>query len=134
MTFSERAVHYYLQEDMGCAAGLVLAANEVYSLGLSREACQLFEGFRGGMGCGGTCGCLAAAVGILSRMYGGKPELKDICGNFVKTFETAMGSGTTDCSGIGPGFKTPERRCAAAVELASRTLEDYIARLEGKKD
>ena len=133
MNLKERATYYYEEKDLGCAVGVLMAANEVYDLGLDADSCQLFEGFRTGMGCGDACGCLTGAMGALSRKYRGREDLKDICAGFVAAFTEAMGSGSTDCRMIAPNFKTPERRCAAAVELAAQVLESYIARVDEKK-
>ena len=130
MTLAERAVEYYLKADRGCAVGILLAANEAYGLGMSEETIGLFEGFRTGMGCGSTCGCLTGAMGVLSRMYGAREDFKSLCAGFVAEFEKAMACHSLDCNVIAAKYKTPERRCAAAAELAARTLESYITRLE----
>lgn len=134
MTLKERAVYYYSQENLGCAVGVLMAANDVYALGMDRETCQLFEGFRTGMGCGSTCGCLSGAMGVLSRKYRGRADLKDICAGFVAEFTRAMGCESIDCAAIASRYKTPANRCAAAVALAAQTLEAYIAQVEGKQD
>lgn len=131
MNLTERASFYYLEKDLGCAVGILMGANDVYDLGLDAETCQLFEGFRTGMGCGSTCGCLTGAMGALSRKYRGREDLKDICAGFVAEFTEAMACASTDCRVIAPNYKTPERRCAAAVELAAQILESYIARVDG---
>ena len=82
----DTAVEIYLAQPKGCAYGILAGANRYYDLGLSDQALELFVGFRGGMGCGSTCGCLTGAMGALSRKYAGREDLKTICGNFVPFF------------------------------------------------
>ena len=76
MSLRERAGYYYYTLDKGCAEAILLAANEVYELGLTEADAALFAGFRTGMGCGSTCGSLTGAVGVLSRKYSGRDNLK----------------------------------------------------------
>jgi C_GCAxxG_C_C family probable redox protein len=132
MKLRERAGYYYGEMDKGCAVGILLAGNEVYNLGLDQEACNLFEGFRTGMGCGSTCGCLTGAMGALSRKYAGRADLKELCAGFVAEFEKAMGCDSLYCAAIAPKYKTPEHRCQAAVEVAADALEAYIARVDAE--
>ncbi len=132
MTLTEKALYYYNQGNLGCAVGMLAAANDVYGLGLTREACDLFDGFRTGMSCGGICGCLAGSMGVLTRMYGQRADFREICAGYTAAFSEAMGCDSTDCAAISPRYKTPEVRCAPAVEQAAKALEAYIAKLEAK--
>ena len=120
----ERAAYYYFDQGKSCAEAILLAANEAYSLNLTEGEIQLFAGFRTGMGRGSTCGGLAGAMGVLSRMFGQRPDFKELCGKFVTAFEETLGS--LDCSLLEARYKTPERRCTAAVELSAQVLEDFI--------
>ena len=128
----EKAAYYYGTEGKSCAEGILLAANDVYSLKLTEGEIQLFAGFRTGMGCGSTCGALAGAIGVLSRMYGSREDFKELCAKFVAAFEEKLGCGATDCATLEAKYKTPETRCVAAVELAADALEAFIDKLEGR--
>lgn len=128
----ERAAHYYSEEGRHCAEGMLLAANDIYGLGLSDEEVKLFAGFGGGMGCGSTCGGLIGAIGVLSKLYGQREDFRALCGAFVSAFEQELGCGTIDCTPLSARYKTPEKRCVEAVELTAQALERYIDHLEGR--
>ena len=128
----ERASYYYGTLGKNCAEGILLAANEVYGLKLTDQEIQLFSGFGRGMGCGSTCGGLSGAIGVLSRMYGGREDFRELCGGFVSKFKDALGCDTIDCGPLAGKYKTEAARCVSAVELTAQALEEYIAQLEGK--
>ena len=128
----ERASYYYGTLGKNCAEGILLAANDVYSLKLTEQEIQLFSGFGRGMGCGSTCGGLSGAIGVLSRMYGGREDFRELCGGFVSKFKDALGCDTIDCGPLAGKYKTEAARCVPAVELTAQALEEYIAQLEGK--
>ena len=128
----ERASYYYGTLGKNCAEGILLAANDVYGLKLTDQEIQLFSGFGRGMGCGSTCGGLSGAIGVLSRMYGGREDFRELCGGFVSKFKDALGCDTIDCGPLAGKYKTEAARCVSAVELTAQALEEYIAQLEGK--
>ena len=122
----DTAVEIYLAQPKGCAYGILAGANRYYDLGLSDQALELFVGFRGGMGCGSTCGSLVGAIAVLNRVYAGKPELKDHTAAFVAAFREAMDCGTLDCTPIADRYKTPETKCSAAVAITADLLEQFL--------
>ena len=122
----EIALERYLTGGRGCAAGILEGANEYYRLGLSEQAIDLFTGFRGGMGCGSTCGSLIGAIGVLNHVYRGRPELKTLCAEFVGRFEQTLACGSLNCAVIEKKYKTPETRCAAAVARTADLLEQFL--------
>ena len=130
MSLKERAGYYYFTLDKGCAEAILLAANEVYELGLTEAETGLFAGFRTGMGCGSTCGSLTGAIGVLSRKYAGRADLKEQCARFVEVFERKLACGATDCATLAARYKTETSRCRAAVELTAEALEEFISKLE----
>ena len=130
MSLKEKAGYYYFTLDKGCAEAILLAANEVYELGLTEAETGLFAGFRTGMGCGSTCGSLTGAIGVLSRKYAGRADLKELCARFVEVFERKLACGATDCATLAARYKTETSRCRAAVELTAEALEEFIAKLE----
>ena len=130
MSLKERAGYYYFTLDKCCAEAILLAANEVYELGLTEAETGLFAGFRTGMGCGSTCGSLTGAIGVLSRKYAGRADLKELCARFVEVFERKLACGATDCGVLAARYKTETSRCRAAVELTAEALEEFIAKLE----
>ncbi|WP_235371343.1 C-GCAxxG-C-C family (seleno)protein [Pseudoflavonifractor phocaeensis] len=132
MSLKERAGYYYFTLDKSCAEAVLLAANEVYSLGLTEAEIGLFAGFRTGMGCGSTCGGLSGAIGVLSKKYGQREDFKELCARFVDAFQTKLACGSIDCATLAARYKTEAGRCRAAVELTAEALEEFIDGLEGK--
>ena len=127
----EKANYYYLQLGHHCSDGLMLAANELYHLGLTEESMIPFAGFATGMGCKSTCGALIGAIAVLSVKYKDREDLKPLCADFVAKFNQKFG--TLDCEPIEAKYKTPTNRCTAAVEICADLLEEYIDKLDGKK-
>ncbi len=128
----EKAAHYYFALGKSCAEAVLLAANDQYQLNLAAGEIQLFAGFRTGMGCGSTCGGLAGAIGVLSRMYGSREDFKELCAKFVTAFEQKLACGTIECAVLEARYKTPEARCSAAVELSADALEEFVTAVEGR--
>lgn len=127
----ERAKYYYIDKGNNCAASTLMAANDVYSLGLAESTARLFAGFGGGLQCGRTCGALSGSIAALSQKYAGREDFKDLCKGFVEAFQEAMDCGSIDCSVIKEKYNNENERCLAAVRIAAKTLEDYIAKIEG---
>lgn len=125
----EKAQHYYVDLERSCSESILMAANEVYDLGLTDDEILLFAGFRGGMGCGSTCGCLTGAIGALSRKYAGREDLKTICGNFVAFFKEKLAGESIDCSVLEAKYKNDTVRCGITVGLGADALSEYIAKL-----
>ncbi|MDD6212849.1 MAG: C-GCAxxG-C-C family (seleno)protein, partial [Clostridiales bacterium] len=132
MLLKERAGYYYYTLDKGCAEAILMAANEVYSLGLTDSEMGLFAGFRTGMGCGSTCGSLTGAIGVLSKKYNQRDDLKELCAGFVEAFEQKLACGSIGCDVLAARYKTEASRCRTAVELTAEALEEYIDKLEGR--
>lgn len=129
---AEKTRYYYGELDKNCAEALLLAANDVYNLGITENDVNLFIGFGGGMGCGSTCGALTGAIGVLSKLYGNKPkdEFRPLCGEFVSKFRSRLGS--IDCDTLSAKYKTEADRCIKTVVMTAEVLEEYINKLEGK--
>lgn len=133
----ERAKYYYIDQGNNCAVSLLLAANDVYHLGLEPSVAKMFVGFGGGLQCGRTCGTLTGSLAALSQKYAGsekyagREEFGALCKGFVEDFEKAMGCGSIDCSVLKEKYGNPTDRCLATVLLAAKALEEYIAKVEG---
>ena len=128
----EKAAYYYGTMGKSCAEAILLAASDVYDLKVTENEAQLFVGFRTGMGCGSTCGSLTGAIGVLSKKYSQRADLKELCGKFVEAFEQKMACGAIDCTTLAARYKTEASRCRAAVELAAEALEEFIDNLDGR--
>lgn len=125
----EKASQYYQQENRNCAEAILLAANDVWQLGLSADSARLIGGFGGGMGCGSTCGALAGAIAVLGVMDPAKKAhesetLKADCAALTALFNQKLGS--TLCDDLTAKYRTEQDRCLATVQLAAQVLEEFV--------
>lgn len=127
------AERYFLQGDFNCAESVLLAANDVYELGLDKDSChRLVSAFGGGMGCGLLCGAIAGAMAALGQAAVTERAhvtegFKDLCADTAAKMEEALGS--VNCSVIKPAFFVEGRRCAETVRRAADVLEKQMAQL-----
>lgn len=133
----EKAVAYYRDDDRNCAEAILMAANDVYKLGLSPETIHIIGGFGGGMGCGDACGALSGAVAVLSAMDKApkaheSETLKADCAALAAAFEAKLGS--TRCDVLTPKYKTEADRCVKTVQLAAEVLADFLKKRDGGKE
>lgn len=130
----DKMVYNYQILDKNCAEAVILAANEVYEIGLDPAAVKLFIGFGGGMGCGSTCGALTGAISVLSHLYGDLPkdDFRPMCKAFVEAFEAKLGS--LDCDPISAKYKTPADRCTKTMALTGELLDAFIKKMNGESE
>ena len=127
------AENYFLQGDFNCAESVLLAANEVYELGLDKDAChRLVSAFGGGMGCGLLCGAIAGAMVALGQAAVTERAhvtdgFKDLCADTAAKMEEALGG--VNCSVIKPALFVEGRRCAETVRRAADVLEKQMEQL-----
>ena len=129
----EVAEKYYLGGDYNCAESVLLAANDVYELGLDKDSChRLVSAFGGGMGCGLLCGAIAGAMAALGQAAVTERAhvtegFKELCADTAAKMEEALGS--VNCSVIKPELFVEGRRCAETVRRAADVLEKQMAKL-----
>lgn len=122
--------NYYVTNHYNCAEALLLAANDTYHLGLSKESIKLVSAFGGGMGMGGTCGSLAGALAVLGQFYieeksSDTEGFRELCGEFATRFQKELGS--LNCSDIKPTYHKDEtKRCFGALEKAWKLLQVFL--------
>lgn len=123
---------YFIETDHNCAESTLLAANEIYELGLSDEDVKLVSGFGAGMGCEGVCGALCGAMAALSKMKvegraHATPGFGPLCAGLVKKFEEATGNVGVNCAQLKPIYRKDDGlRCIKTVELAIQALDEYL--------
>jgi len=133
----EVAEKYYLGGDYNCAESVLLAANEVYHLGLDGEnGHRLVSAFGGGMGCGLLCGAIAGAMAALGQEAVNTRAhvtdgFKELCAGMAAEMEAALGG--TNCSVIKPALFVEGRRCAQTVRIAADVLEKKMNALRAAK-
>ncbi len=129
MSLAEKTKHYYTEKNKNCAEAILLAANEIYGLGLSEDSTKLVMGFGGGLGCGKLCGSLAACISVLGILYGERPDIREICAKFTEKFNEDLKVNSIDCAPIAAKYKTAEKRCEDAVLLAADSFEEFLKNL-----
>lgn len=66
----DELIKFYVEEKCyACSESLLLAANEVWELGLSDDMLRTMSGFAGGMGDGCVCGAISAGIAVLGAMF-----------------------------------------------------------------
>lgn len=130
------AERYFLEGDYNCAESVLLAANEVYDLGLDPEkGHRLVSAFGGGLGCGMLCGAIAGAMAALGQeTVCGRAHVtegfKALCADTAAKLEEALGG--VNCSVIKPALFVEGRRCAETVRRAADVLEKQMDELRAK--
>lgn len=131
------AERYFLEGDFNCAESVLLAANEVYALGLDRGNChKLVSAFGGGMGCGLLCGAIAGAMAALGQAAVADRAhvtegFRDLCADTARQMEAALGG--VNCSVIKPQWFAEGRRCAETVRRATDVLEKQMDALLARR-
>ena len=131
------AEKYFLEGDYNCAESVLLAANEVYGLGLDCENChRMVSAFGGGLGCGLLCGAIAGAMAALGQeAVNTRAHVTDgfkaLCADTAEKMEAALGG--VNCSVIKPALFVEGRRCAETVRRAADVLEKQMDELRAKK-
>lgn len=134
---ADAAERYFLEGDFNCAESVLLAANEVYHLGLEIDSChRLVSAFGGGMGCGLLCGAIAGAMAALGQAAVSQRAhvtegFRDLCADTVRQMEAALGG--VNCSVIKPVLYVQDRRCAQTVRRAADVLEKQMEMLLARK-
>ena len=129
----DRIPEIYINNNYNCAETIIRAANEEYSLGLSKDALTLVAGFGGGMCALSTCGCLTGAITVLSKIYVEEKAhetegFNRIIKGFYKLFTETFGS--EDCRDIMPKHrKQGEERCMETILMTAELLDQYLKEL-----
>ncbi len=135
MTLGQKAREYYTN-GFNCAAATLLAAGEIYDLGLKKDNARFITAFGGGIGCGHICGALAGAESALGMVLlpqdtFGSPEFRDICAAFVAKFREKWGSEM--CEKARAAHAHPETHCADLVKETGDMLQQYIDEILAKR-
>lgn len=103
---------YGQAEDFNCAEKILYGANEVYHLGLSKDALRLSAGFGGGMAIEDICGALTAAIMVLGTLFvknnaHESTRIKDLTRELLDSYRNAMGD--IDCAPLKKNYRTEEK-------------------------
>jgi C_GCAxxG_C_C family probable redox protein len=115
--------------DLNCAESILYGANQVYGLGLDKNALKLAAGFGGGVGIEAICGALTGSVMVIGRMYTedrahASPRVKELAIALIERFRREMGE--IDCTPLKEKYRTEELKCRRVILKAAQILEDII--------
>ena len=102
---------YEVEYDLNCAETIIYAANEEYSLNLSKYALKTMAAFGGGMAIESVCGAATGAISVLGIMFteisGHKsPRVKELTKEFMNRFENKLE--TLNCSKLKELYRNDE--------------------------
>lgn len=120
-----------IDQDYNCAETILAGANQVYHLGLDREAIKLAAGFGGGMAIGGDCGALTGAIMVLGRLYVKErahesSKIKELTKELFTKYRQEMGA--TDCAPLKAKYRNAEVQCRLVILKAAEILDEIVAR------
>ena len=136
-SLKEIASAYCLNGDYNCAESTLLAANNLYNLGLTKEDVKLMGGFGGGLASGLACGALCGSAAVLGKMVlrgpaHKQPDFRAMCAEYVSAFRETMGG--TECSELKSCYYVQGQGCVRAIEKNAELLEAFIAEHVGCKE
>ena len=127
----EKARKYYDKKyDLNCAETIIYAANEEYSLGLSKETLKALAGFGGGLCVEHICGAITGAIAVIGIMYTDEkshqsPIVKELTQKFMNNFKDKLQE--YNCDKLKEKYKKDEEfRCLYMVESSAEILQDLI--------
>lgn len=126
---------YGINEDLNCAEVVLSGANQVYHLGLDKEALKLAAGFGGGMAVEGTCGALTAAIMVLGKLYVQEKahestRIKELTKELLDRYQEGMGE--TDCAPLKTKYRNDEIKCRMVIFKAAEILDEIVAREDAR--
>ncbi|MBO6041507.1 MAG: C-GCAxxG-C-C family protein [Oscillospiraceae bacterium] len=126
----EKAADYSRNGDYNCAESTLLAANDLYGLGLSQEDAKLMGGFGGGLASGLACGALCGSVAVMGKLAlqgpaHKQPDFRAMCAEYVNAFRETMGG--VQCSELKSCYYVQGQGCVRAIEKNAALLESFIA-------
>ncbi len=120
---------YGNEEGLNCAEKILYGANEVYKLGLDKEALKVASGFGGGMGIESVCGAITGAIMAIGCLFANKntqeiKKTRDLSKKFFNVYESEMGY--IDCTPLKKEYRTEENKCSDVILKAAEILDDII--------
>lgn len=122
---------YGEKEDFNCAEKVLYGANEVYHMGLGKEALKLAAGFGGGMAIEDVCGALTASIMVLGKLFvknnaHESTKIKELTKELLESYQKEMGS--IECTPLKAKYRTDEIKCRDIILKAAQILDSIIER------
>lgn len=133
---TEKAKKYYSKSfDLNCAETMMYAANEEYSMNLSKETLKTMAAFGGGMAIESICGAITGSLAVLSIMFTKErghegDRVKNLSKEFFAEFKGVLD--TYNCSELKEKYRNDDVRCSVMIEKAAVILENIILREKDK--
>ncbi|WP_077366984.1 C-GCAxxG-C-C family (seleno)protein [Anaerosalibacter sp. Marseille-P3206] len=117
------------EEGLNCAEKILYGANEVYQLGLDREALKVASGFGGGMGIESVCGAITGAIMAIGCIFADEntqeiKKTRDLSKKFFDKYKAEMGY--IECNPLKKEYRTEEKKCADVILKSAEILDDII--------
>ncbi len=117
-------------KDLNCAEQILYGANQVYELGLDKNALKLAAGFGGGMVIEDKCGALTGAIMVLGRIFvkdraHESDKIKVLTKKLFDRYESEMGH--VDCKPLKTDYRTEQHGCQEVIIKAAEILDEIIA-------
>lgn len=119
----------YYEMGYNCAESIIHAGNEYYNLGLHERDMIMTAAFGGGMQVGDICGCLNAALCVLSMRYVESKahdckHLRKLTQRMVVAFQKNLGS--RHCCDIKVNFYSKEKGCLKTVLTSADVIQQVM--------
>ncbi|NLZ54434.1 MAG: hypothetical protein GX892_15075 [Thermoanaerobacteraceae bacterium] len=121
--------YYSKEHDLNCAETILYAANDVYKLGLDKNALKMAAGFGGGMGVDSVCGALTGGIMVLSLLFvkdraHESQRMKTLVKEFLHRYSEKMGD--MNCPYLKEKHHNNEVRCLNVIKEAGIILDDIV--------
>lgn len=118
-------------QDYNCAEKILYGANEVYQLGLDKEALKMAAGFGGGMAIEDICGALTASIMVLGKLFvknnaHESTKIKNFTKELLELYRKEMGE--IDCAPLKAKYRTEEIKCRDVILKAAEILDGIVMR------
>ena len=120
---------YGNEEGLNCAEKILYGANEVYKLGLDKQALKVASGFGGGMGIEDVCGAITGGIMAIGCFFADEntseiKKTRDLAKMFFAKYEAEMGY--IDCAPLKKEYKAEEKKCGDVILKAAEILDEII--------
>jgi len=118
-------------EDLSCSETILYGANDVWNLGLSKNALKMAAGLSAGCYTENICGALSASALVISRLYVNdraheSPRNSELVEEIITHYKECMGSDL--CKPLRETHRTEEDKCRTVIIRAAEILDQIVMR------
>jgi len=120
-----------LKEDLSCSETILYGANQVWNLGLDKNALKMAAGLSAGFYNENICGALSSGAMVLSRIYirdraHESPHNGELVKELINEYKKLMGSEM--CGPLRESHRTEDEKCRPVIIAAAGVLDMIIER------